>query len=158
MFLIIEHGCREGECAGHSHVSERYNNDDLGVLGLYVADDAALIAKVRDFRDSLGGLDGNRFLLSREMLDHVGCQSDLERHCRLQDRDEIASLLWFIEHLSRPFCKSSDSIIIDDREYGSTEPFLILRTRLPLRTLRATSISNPISLTVRFALSALAVG
>ena len=49
MLLIIEHSRGKGEFAGYSYVSERDDNYALGVLGLDVTDDAAHIAKVRDF-------------------------------------------------------------------------------------------------------------
>jgi hypothetical protein len=49
MLLIIEHSRGKGEFAGYSYVSERDDYYALGVLGLDVTDDAAHIAKVRDF-------------------------------------------------------------------------------------------------------------
>ena len=67
-----------------------------------------------------------RVLLSREMLDQVRHQGDLERHRRIKNVHEFASLLWLIEHRLHLF-ERDDSIIADDREYGSTEPFLMRR-------------------------------
>ena len=126
MLLIVEHGRREGERAAHAHVGKRDHDRALGVLGLDVADDSTHITEVRDFRDGLDGLDGYRVLLSREMLDQVGHQGDLERHRRIKDVHEFASLLWLIEHRRHPFdIERDDSIIADDREYGSIEPRLL---------------------------------
>src|SRR5664280_2098595 len=132
VLLILEHGRRKGELAAQAEVGKRDHDHALGVLGLDVADDSADITEVRDFRDGLDGLDGYRFLLSREMLDQVGYQGDLERHRRIKDFHEFVSLLWLIEHRRHLF-KRDDSIIADDREYGSTEPYYIRRTRLVLR-------------------------
>ena len=71
------------------------------------------------------------------MLDQVGHQGDLERHRHIKDVHEFASLLWLIEHRRGPFdIERDDSIIADDREYGSTEPFLKGRERSVFRPLR----------------------
>jgi hypothetical protein len=137
MLLIVEHGRREGERAAYAHVGKRDHDRALGVLGLDVAHDSADITEVRDFRDGLDGLDGHRVLLSREMHDQVGHQDDLERHRRIKDVDEFASLLWLIEHRRHPFdIERDDSIIADDREYGSIEPFSMRRTIAVSRPLR----------------------
>ena len=135
MLLIVEHGRRKGELAAQAEVGKRDHDHALGVLGLDVADDSADITEVRDFRDGLDGLDGYRFLLSREMLDQVRYQGDLERHRRIKDFHEFVSLLWLIEHRRHLF-KRDDSIIADDREYGSTEPFLMRRKISVFRPLR----------------------
>src|SRR5450631_3642061 len=128
MPLIVEHGRRKGELAAQAEVGKRDHDHTLGVLGLDVADDSADITEVRDFRDGLDGLDGYRLLLSREMLDQVGYEGDLERHRRIKNFHEFVSLLWLVEHRRHPFdIERDDSIIADDREYGSTEPFLMRR-------------------------------
>jgi hypothetical protein len=137
MFLIVEHGRRKGELAAQAEVGKRDHDHALGVLGLDVADDSADITEVRDFRDGLDGLDGYRFLLSREMLDQVGYQGDFERHRRIKNFHQFVSLLWLVEHRRHPFdIERDDSIIADDREYGSTEPFLMRRKISVFRPLR----------------------
>jgi hypothetical protein len=109
MLLIVEHGRREGERAAHAHVGKRDHDRALGVLGLDVADDSTHITEVRDFRDGSGRHQG-----------------DLERHRRIKDVHEFASLLWLIEHRRHPFyIERDDSIVADDREYGSVEPRLL---------------------------------
>src|SRR5216684_4143898 len=119
MLLIVEHRRREGKRGEHAHVGKRDHDRALDVLGLDMAHDSAGITKVGYFRDGLDGLDGYRILLSREMLDQVGYQGDLERNRRTKDFHEFASLLWLIEHRLHLF-ERDDSIIADDREYGST--------------------------------------
>ena len=103
VLLIVEHGRREVERGAHAHVGKRDHDRALGLLGLDVADDSTHITEVRDFRDGLDGLDGYRVLLSREMLDQVGHQGDLERHRRIKDVHEFASPLGLIEHRRHPF-------------------------------------------------------
>src|ERR1700694_5104667 len=113
MLLIVEHGRREGERAAHAHVGKRAHDRALGVLGLDVADDSPHITEVRDFRDGLDGLDGYRVLFSRETLDQVGHQGDLERPRRIKDVHEFASLLWLIEHRRHPFdIERDDSMLM----------------------------------------------
>ena len=103
MLLIVEHGRREGERAAHAHVGKRDHDRAFGVLGLDVTHDSAGITKVGNFRDGLDGLDGYRVRWSGEMFDQVGHQVDLERHRRIKDVDEFASLLWLVEHPRHPF-------------------------------------------------------
>src|SRR5665811_936060 len=139
MLLIVEHGRRKGELAEHANVGKRDHDHALGVLGLDVAHDSADITRVRDFRDGLAGLDDYRVLLSRQMVDQVWHQADLERHRRIKDFHEFVSLLWLIEHRRHRFdIERDDSIIADDREYGSTEPFLKSREISVFRPLSGT--------------------
>jgi hypothetical protein len=98
MLLIVEHGRRKGKLTEHANVGKRDHDHALGVLGLDVAHDSAEIARVRDFRDGLAGLDDYRVLLSRQMVDQVGHQADLKWHRRIKDFHEFVSLLWLIEH------------------------------------------------------------
>lgn len=135
MLLIVEHGRRKGKLAEHANVRKRDHDHALGVLGLDVAHDSADITGVRDFRDGLDGLDNYRVLFSRETVDQVGHQADLEWHCRIKDFHEFVSLLWLIEHRRDRFDieRVKIRIVADDREYGSTEPYNMCRTRLVLR-------------------------
>jgi hypothetical protein len=137
MPLIVEHGRRKGKLTEHANVGKRDHDHTLGLIELDVAHDSADIARVRDFRDGLAGLEDYRVLLSRQMVDQVGHQADLEWHCRIKDFHEFVSLLWLIEHRHHRFdIERNDSIIADDRDYGSTEPFLMRREITVFRPLR----------------------
>src|SRR6516164_4420465 len=71
-----------------------------------------------------------------KLFDHRWRQVDFERHSGLECGQQPCGLLWIIEHQRLSNCSKWNRLKnLNDREYGSTEPFPIRRTTCLLRSL-----------------------